>query len=218
MREGEPEQDYVAQVDGSAPARANAYYALAHAFDRPDDWPDEIEGLLKKAFAAVDAELSALVGQMLEGARDKRALSVEHARLFLGPFEIQAAPWASSYLDPEQRLMGPYSRYAAEAYAEAGLTPGKVHPDAPDHVTHELEFMYFLAFQEATEGNRLWRERQERFWRQHLGRWLPSFAKTVEDARSNSPFYAGLARLTRAFCDREARHLGQSAQGSVPLF
>lgn len=217
MREDRSEADDLAQIDRSAAARANAYYVLARAFGRPDDWPDAFEDLLHKTFAATDGDASALIGQMLDSAEDKRALSVDHARLFLGPFEIQAAPWASSYLDPEQRLMGPHSRYAAEAYAEAGLAPGGGPTDAPDHVTHELEFMYFLAFQEATEDDRLWRERQERFWRQHLGHWLPSLAAAVGEAGSHSPFYAGLAGLTQAFCDREARHLGHSAAGSAPL-
>lgn len=213
MREDSPEADDSAQTSRSAAASANAYYALARALDRPDRWPDNLEDLLRESFAILDVETEPLVRSLIEGARDRQALTVEHARLFLGPFEIQAAPWASSYLDPERQLMGPYSRYAAEAYAEAGLAPGDGPTDAPDHVTHEMEFMYFLAFQEATEKDELWRQRQERFWRQHLGRWLPSFADTLADAGSDSAFYGALARLARAFCDREAHRLGQGVKG-----
>jgi TorA maturation chaperone TorD len=192
----------------TAAARANAYYALARAFDRPDHWPGDLGDLLVAAFSPLTGELPELARAPADNAGDTAALAVAHAKLFIGPFEVQAAPWASFYLDPEQQLMGPVSRYAATAYAEAGLAPSDGPTDAPDHVTHELEFMYFLAFQEATEGDAAWRERQRRFWREHLGRWLPKFAEVVEEHASGAAFYAGLARLTRAFCAWEGGNLG----------
>lgn len=133
------------------------------------------------------AKLAYEMGEGLSGeAARGDALSIAHAKLFLGPFEVLAAPWASVYLDPEQRLMGPFSRYAAEADAEAGLGPGDGPSDAPDHVTRELEFMYFLTFQEPTTGGPTWLERQQRFWHEHLGLWLPKLADVVKEAAGDS--------------------------------
>jgi len=210
-----PETVRIDSGDAAAAARANACYALSRAFDRPDNWPRELGNLLADAFAPQGGTMAKLAREMGEGlsgeAARGNALSVAHAKLFLGPFEVLAAPWASFYLDPEQRLMGPFSRYAAEAYAEAGLGPGDGPSDAPDHVTRELEFMYLLAFQEATTGDPTWLERQQRFWHEHLGLWLPKLADVVEGAAAGSAFYLRLGKLTREFCEWESGRLGVKA-------
>ncbi len=105
--------------------------------------------------------------------------------------------------------MGPISLYAAEAFAEAGLGPADGAGDAPDHVTRELEFMYFLAFQEATTGKQEWLERQQRFWREHLGQWLPQLADALGSAATDSSFYSHLSKLTREFCAWQGRQLAE---------
>ena len=190
--------------------RANAYQALTVALARPADWQPDFPTALSEAFSDHMGVLVALGKDLSIRAEaalaDLEPVSVAHARLFFGPFEIQAAPWASFYLDPGQRLTGVASQYAARAYAEAGLGPSEDRPRGiPDHVTHELEFMYFLAFQEATTADHVWLERQRRFWNEHLGRWLPQFADAVERADTH-PFYLALAVLLRAFCASEDGH------------
>ena len=205
-----PEATRIESGDADAAARANACHALARAFDRPDNWTRELGELLTEAFGSSTAAMSDLARQLGEALEaDREGLSVAHARLFLGPFEVQAPPWASFYLEADQQLMGPVSRYAAAAYAAAGLGPSDGSSDAPDHVTHELEFMYFLAYQEATTGDPVWLERQQRFWREHLGLWLPKLTNTVEAAAADSPFYSRLGKLTRQFCAWANRQLGK---------
>ena len=71
--------------------------------------------------------------------------------------------------------------------------------DVPDHVTHELEFMYFLAFNEAATGDSSWAERQVCFWREHLRLWLPRFADAVTRAGIH-PVYDGLAQILSWLC------------------
>ncbi len=183
--------------------RANAYHALARALDRPSAWQPDFARTLVDAFGeGLGVPARAAADLAAAAASDLEPVSVAHAKLFLGPFEIAAAPWATFYLDPEQRLMGPATRYAAEAYAAAGLGPAEGPRDAADHVTHELEFMYYLAFQEATTDDPAWLERQERFWNEHLGRWLPEFAAAIRRADAH-PFYQSLADVLLAFCERE---------------
>ena len=183
--------------------RANAYHALARALDRPSAWQPDFARTLVDAFGeGLGVPARAAADLAAAAASDLEPVSVAHAKLFLGPFEIAAAPWATFYLDPEQRLMGPATLYASEAYAAAGLGPGKGPRDAADHVTHELEFMYYLAFQEATTDDPAWLERQERFWNEHLGRWLPEFAEAIRRADAH-PFYQSLADVLLAFCERE---------------
>ena len=134
-------------------------------------------------------------------------MQLAYAKLFLGPFEIQAPPYASMYLEPEGRLMGEVSRYVIDAFSEAGLTQRSEPREIPDHICHELEFMYFLAFQEVATGDAVWAERQQRFWREHLRHWLVPFATRMSDADLH-PFYGELARLTLDFARTENEILG----------
>lgn len=201
-------------VDPSAGRRANAYYALARALEPPRIWGADLPELLAGALSDFQGPLpelgERLAGMVADAPAGREALSVAHAKLFLGPFEILAAPWASLYLEPEPKLMGAVSEYTARAYAEAALGPAEALKDVPDHVTHELEFMYFLAFNEATTGDSEWYHRQERFWREHLGCWLPDFAAAVASAEAH-PFYGVLADAVSAFCLLEAETLGAAA-------
>jgi TorA maturation chaperone TorD len=191
--------------------RANAYHALAQALSPPAEWEPTFPQLLRDGLLPLGGELEKPAGELATVAeaamKRKKRLAVMHARLFVGPFEILAAPWASLYLDPNQRLMGDTSQYAIQAYAEAGLGPSSSRKEAPDHITHELEFMYYLAFQEGTTGETSWRERQRRFWNEHLGRWLPKLAQAVRNAKLDS-YYGALAGLLCAFANAENAHLG----------
>ena len=184
--------------------RANVFHALATAYFPPEKWPDEFPDAVSAAFLPFGGELASLAGEFIDLLKDEESapekLSSAHARLFIGPFDIQAPPWASLYIDPEKRLMGNASRYAAQAYAEAGLGPLPGVKDAPDHVTHELEFMYFLAFQEHSSGEAVWCVRQVDFWAEHLGVWLPQFAALIGNATNEESVYNCLSRLTLEVC------------------
>lgn len=210
---------YLDVQDPLAAARANACIALARAFAPPGRWDADLGRLLEAGFSGLEAEVVELAlrvaDQVADTVVDRTALAVSHARLFIGPFEIKAAPWASIYLDREQQLMGEASAYAAQAYAEAELGPVAGLHEAPDHLSHELEFMYFLAFREATTGDGEWLERQQRFWQEHLGVWLPQFAEVLARAAADS-FYQDLARLTRSLCHMLDRELGSPRSRAVP--
>jgi TorA maturation chaperone TorD len=203
-------EDTTAVDRNRAVVRANAYHALAEAFSPPADWSATFPEDLGDALIPLGGELATLASSLVTAARDamnhRESASVDHARLFLGPFEVLAAPWASLYLDPNQRLMGPASQYAAQAYSEAGLGPGASLMDVPDHIRHELEFMYYLAFEEATSDKIEWRERQRSFWGEHLGRWLPELAKAVRLADQDA-YYRALADILLAFAEEEQTHL-----------
>lgn len=183
-------------------ARANACKLLAQALEQPASWDRQLAEGFRQQFQALGPEVARLAQQV--GAEMESALSgleaveIAFARLFLGPFELDAPPYASLYLDPERRLMGAASLAAAEAFAEAGLGPGDGPRDAPDHVTRELEFMYYLAFQEAQTGDAIWGQRARRFWSSHLGVWLPEFSERIA-AASAHPFYDALAALLSRF-------------------
>lgn len=194
-----------------AVSRANAYHVLARALAPPGEWEADLPVALEDHFGTLPDPLPDLATdaarEVASALEDRDRVGAAHARLFLGPFEILASPYASTYLAPEGRLMGEVSLDAARAYAEAGLGPGSRPREVPDHVCLELEFMYCLAFEEATTADPIWAERQGRFWSDHLGRWLPDFAEAMSRANVD-PLYQALAALLAAYASSEDRLLG----------
>jgi TorA maturation chaperone TorD len=130
-----------------------------------------------------------------EALDDREALSLAYARLFLGPFEILSPPYASFYLEADQRLMGEVSQHVAQAYSEVWLGPGSGPHEAPDHVALEWEFMYFLTYQYVTTGEAHWLERRQSFHIDHLNHWIPELSKAILKANEHS-FYDALALLS----------------------
>jgi TorA maturation chaperone TorD len=92
-------------------------------------------------------------------------------------------------------------------YRAFGLQPSAQHPERPDHIVLELEFMVFLiGFQrqameddsaDCEERAELCRDAQQRFLREHLAWWVPAFSRLM--GRENSGgFYAALGTLLAA--------------------
>ena len=189
--------------------RANAYYVMARAFRLPGDMEVTQPQLMRDTFSHTTDSLRALAAKTADAwalaLEQREALGVAYARLFLGPFEILAAPYASHYLDSSQQLMGEVSQEAARAFTEAGLGFPPGPGEAPDHVTHELEFMYYLAYQEARTAETIWRQRQYRFWTSHLSRWLSRLAKLTVQADCH-PFYTALGEFVLAFSQDETAY------------
>jgi TorA maturation chaperone TorD len=179
---------------------SNAWLVLAEAYAPPPAWSDEIDTHVASVFGPLGGPAAAcaqeLVTRLRAARKDQQPAEVTHTRLFIGPYEIRAPAYASLYLDPDRRLMGATSQHAASFYAEAGLGPGDGPREAPDHLLHELEFMYFLGFQEVDTGERKWAELRRRFWSEHLSQWLPQMVALMHTVRPNHPVYAALAELT----------------------
>ena len=146
---------------------------------------------------------------------DREALSLAYAKLFLGPFEILAPPYASFYLEPDHRIMGYVSNQVAQLYAEAGLKPGPGPREAPDHAALEWEFVYFLTHQYLSTGEPIWRDRRTSFVRDHLARWMPEFCAAITQA-SLHPFYDAWAACVIAALPRfDGRGEGRSVRAAI---
>lgn len=135
----------------------------------------------------------------LLAAPNREPALLAYARLFLGPFEIQVSPYASSYIDPQKRLMGETSQWVAERYAEAGLEPPADRPsDAPDHLALECEFLYFLGYQWKETGDAIWLQRIKKFLNDHLLLWAPDCTDQIA-AADTSIYYQSLSKFLRAW-------------------
>jgi TorA maturation chaperone TorD len=179
-------------------AKANLYFVLSRAFSSPvvmePDDPARLRQVMPELPGALQEAARSLADAWERGLIELQELSLAYARLFLGPFEILASPYASFYLEPDQRLMGQVSRSVAGAYAQAGLEPGPGPREAPDHVALEWEFMYFVTHQHLVSDEDRWIEQRRAFVSTHLARWMPSLAEAIKRAEAHA-FYDALAAL-----------------------
>ena len=196
--------------------RAAVYRLLAQVYRK------EVSAEL--AAALRDADLLTLlrtegyeVGEDLPGDPEGlKELRREFSRTFVGPGP-HVAPYGSVYHpdDPKKgRLWGDTTTEVRRFASEHGLKfEGEAYDGIPDHIGHELELFALLIEAEATahgEGDedkagRL-RNSQRYLLTGHLGRWVPTFCEKVED-KTKSPFYRGVAALTRDLLGDEGTRL-----------
>jgi TorA maturation chaperone TorD len=132
-------------------------------------------------------------------------LLVEYARLFVGPFGLQAPPYGSVYLDGGRRVMGDSTMGVSRMYQEEGLSGNDEFRELPDHISVELEFMSFLIFKEIEAMEKLDLgtaleavEKQNKFLGEFLSRWVEPFCEKIKEGTDNE-FYTALAHCTSTF-------------------
>jgi TorA maturation chaperone TorD len=132
-------------------------------------------------------------------------LLVEYAKLFVGPYELKAAPYGSIYLDDGRKIMGDSTMEVLKIYKDEGLSIDDNFKELPDHIAVELEFMYYLIFKEIEAMEKsddkkaaYFIEVQERFLRRFLGRWVKPFCDEIMKGTENE-FYPALAECLSTF-------------------
>ena len=132
-------------------------------------------------------------------------LSVEYARLFVGPFELLAPPYGSVYLDDGGRVMGDSTMQVIEIYQKEGLSRNDDFKDLPDHIAVEMEFMSYLIFKEREsleksdlDTAREYMNKQESFLNTFIRSWVPPFCKKIKEGTENG-FYKALSDCVLIF-------------------
>jgi TorA maturation chaperone TorD len=148
-------------------------------------------------------------GSILNAIRETTAslvmlpdLQAEYTRLFIGPFHVPASPYESVYsAGAEGRVMGEAALRVREMYLSEGLDLSDSIRDLPDHLIAEMEFMAYLAEEEAAAwGENAGRTvfylvKQEAFLDEHLQQWIPKFSAAV-CANARNEFYRHIAKVT----------------------
>lgn len=207
----------------STAAREDAYRLLAACY-----YPPSKELTEESCCATLAALLETFVPDAAKHAEDATValgnssldtLTVEHARLFIGPFQLIAPPYGSVYLDDTKTVMGDSTARVATFYHNCGLQLADDFHELPDHFAVELEFMSFLAFKQRESENSgnmaevshimpLQKEFLDRF----LIPWLEPFTSAIiTDAEA--PFYQAIARCTSAFINADYTALTSSNNG-----
>lgn len=206
-------------------SRMEAFQLLSECYSLPDPGLSDTLGNLQFHMANMSESAAECVQRMrkeIENSQNIEALQVDFARLFVGPYTLPAAPYGSVYLDGGRTLMGDSTLDVKARYQEEGLDTADNFKDAPDHVTAELEFMYYLIFKEIEafsnsdiETGVAFIQKQINFLESHLMTWVPEFAgKIIESAETL--FYRNLAEATEIFL-KENYKVVYTALNSVQL-
>jgi TorA maturation chaperone TorD len=204
----------MSDFESAGAARADFCRLLAACYYQPD--PAFAEERMFEAMATAGASLgptfeadARALGEAF--AREgPQALLVDYTRLFIGPADKLASPYASTWLG---RDGGSPVLPVLDLYEAGGFAIADHFRDLPDHVAAELEFLYLVVFRqaEATLAGDLdalakWEALERRLLREHLGAWLPPFTQAVRDG-ATSCFYRRLADLTERFVAAERKNL-----------
>ena len=137
-------------------------------------------------------------------------LTVEYAALFVGPFELEATPYGSVYLEDSGRIMGDTTMETMELYQNAGLNLAPETKEPADHIAIELEFMHFLGSsivntlqQDDGEKAHSLFMIQQKFIRDYLGQWVVPFCGLIKKNSKNN-FYLALANCLETFLSEAA--------------
>ena len=136
---------------------------------------------------------------------------MEYARLLVGPNELLAPPYGSVYLEEGRKVMGESTARVMEFYKAEGLSMNEQFQNLPDHITAEMEFMYYLAYHEVEALEKNDREKalyflnkQEDFLRTYLDGWVAPFCEKMRQGTENE-FYQALADCVSVFMTKTDR-------------
>lgn len=203
------------EVETTASERAHARAALYYYLSALFVYPDATAWRMLQEFSGEDWQrvLAILCWSAKRQARlqdrlhamTKEQFLAEHLAIFghtaageLRPYE---AGYGTNHVFQETHCLADVAGF----YRAFGLEPCEAKRERPDHIAVELEFMHVLALKEAyalahdwDEKAEVCREAQAGFLRDHLGRWAPSFLKSLAE-RTRGGIFEMIAHAT-AFC------------------
>lgn len=168
------------QIKNQYVDRANIYKLLADCFKYPEDSLEDTLKLLKSTMVKYDETIGISAEKIVDSFKANTSLKemqIEYSRLFVGPFQLDAPPYSSVYLDKQGLVMGESTQQAIEFYVKAGLDPALEIHEPPDHIRIELEFMYFLLFRKVMDENNQFLDISYEFMEKHLTHWVFIFTK-----------------------------------------
>ncbi len=130
-------------------------------------------------------------------------LSLEFARLFIGPKNPPAIPYASFYLSESKTIMSDVTIDVRKMYLDAGMAVQNLYSIPDDHIGIELEFLQYLTEKtidlfehgQREDASRLY-EMREDFLNDHMASWIPFFADKVIESTQDD-FYKGAAFILK---------------------
>lgn len=205
----------IQKIAGGESARQDVYQGLAECYQLPGERLNDILQRLENRLKDMDSQaLPYAVELIYELDRQSvERLTIEYARLFVGPYSLPAPPYGSIYIENERKVMGDSTLDVLKRYRQFGLDLPSGLKEVPDHITVELEFMYFLIFKEVESilsddpaASQFYLSEQAAFLSDHLMNWIPDFTENMI-TYSGIEFYRCLAKLTHLFISEDFKFL-----------
>lgn len=125
----------------------------------------------------------------------------DFTKMFIGPDELIAPPWESSYMNEDKLLFQKETLEVRYCYLKYGYIPKNFPREADDHIGLELDFMYQLnelAKKQFNQGNiaQMQEILQEQllFLQNHLTQWVPQLTENIIKG-ADTDFYRGTAYM-----------------------
>jgi DMSO reductase family type II enzyme chaperone len=201
----------------AALARSRVYRFLGTAFLPPEERltgylveAQETAGYLPYDEASLHVAIEEMASTLENTSRE--GLRTTYRRIFGHTISEECPLYETQYggghIFQQTQILGDIAGF----YRAFGLEVSDETKERPDHLSIELEFMSTLTHKEAHALAQGWEERvgmcreaQVTFIDEHIGRWVPLFAKRLGERVDG--FYRALAGVISIFIDLETRFL-----------
>lgn len=204
----------------------NIFYARQYAYDTlrrffiEEPSKDYLKEFVQKnmidvfPFIEESTEIQAGVNEVKEHLANHDVVNIErhydelhwdYTRLFIGPFQLPAPPWESTYVRKDRLLFQSTTMSVRNYYDKYGFIVADFNMEADDHVGLELDFIYHLnelclkmaQANDIQKLNGLLKD-QQKFLKEHLLRFVPQFSQQVIEG-ADTTFYKGFARILQHY-------------------
>lgn len=137
-------------------------------------------------------------------------VKIEFTKLFLGPFEVLVPPYGSCYIEGIKQIMQESSIKVKEFYNKYGIEVEEGFNDLPDHIVPELEFMYYLLYNEVehNENDEIsveeYRAASEDFFKKYFMKFALGLSEAINE-KTELKIFQELAAVFDGFINNEAR-------------
>ena len=188
-----------------------------------DDSREFIEGVYIKPFEALEpvvgfeppgiiADLHAFNASFSDENDIYPSLEQSYVRLFINSIDGIAAPlYASCYASgntpgQDAALMGPPAAMMKERFDSKGLSLGEHIHEPPDHLSIELEYLYFLVDKGWSDGETFLLDEAVSFAGETMLPWITQFQQRIAPVETECRFY----QLITAILCSILRFIGES--------
>jgi DMSO reductase family type II enzyme chaperone len=206
-------------------ARSQMYNLLSITLSYPNglDYPKLVSEMFENSKHLPGYDLNARLSSLKKTLEKYEERSIHRAEseyldLFESEHNSKCLPYELDYLKGPLFMKTEELADIAGFYRAFGLEVSDNNRVRVDHISAELEFMYFLALKEAhalkdgkAEEREICREAQRKFLTDHLCRWTEAFHNQVK-RNGTSPFYDKLTLILNRFVTRDSEMLAAKAE------